>query len=125
MCAGDSGHVRYADLPTGSYVFRVLARTIFGEKAVVRRIIHIGMCTVAAVNSSFMTVTKNKLYSPCVSNQCIVDVIDKCTIITLQVKVMMMISVLFISLTRVCLLMGDLLLCSSRAPRLWTRTAVG
>ena len=42
LSAGDSGHILYSNLSSGSYVFSVLARTRFGEKAVVRRIVHVG-----------------------------------------------------------------------------------
>ena len=34
--------MRYDDVPAGSYVFRVVARSQAKEKVVVRRIIHIG-----------------------------------------------------------------------------------
>ena len=52
VCVGQSGHVRYTELPAGSYVFRVLAKTRFGERAVVRRIIHIGMCIILYIHLS-------------------------------------------------------------------------
>ena len=53
LSAGDSGHVLYSNLSSGSYVFSVLARTRFGEKAVVRRIVHVGMSTFGELLISF------------------------------------------------------------------------
>ena len=38
---GTSGHVAYNNIPAATYIFRVVAHTYNGERAVTRRIIHV------------------------------------------------------------------------------------
>ena len=49
--AGSSGSVRYDSLPSGTYIFRIVAKAANGERDIDRRKIHIGMCDCMAVFS--------------------------------------------------------------------------
>ena len=40
---GEGGHVRYDDVPSGAYTFRIVAISESGERAVFRRTVHVGI----------------------------------------------------------------------------------
>ena len=51
ILAGSSDSVRYDSLPSGTYIFRIVAKAANGERDIDRRKIHIGMCDCMAVFS--------------------------------------------------------------------------
>ena len=64
--AGSSGSVRYDSLPSGTYIFRIVAKAANGERDIDRRKIHIGMCDCMALFSN--TRVDKSLYSEQFSN---------------------------------------------------------
>ena len=53
LYSGSSGSVRYDSLSSGTYILRIVARAVNGEKDIERRKIHIGMydCMLVFVSS--------------------------------------------------------------------------